>query len=214
MKKSTILIIIISLVATLTLLLLGSFGTRDASNQSTTSLIMTGRAAEWTRGKESARAELVEYLDFQCPACQAYYPVIKQLMADFPDDLKVTYAYFPLTNIHQNALPSAYAAEAAGRQGKFWEMADLLFEKQTDWSQVSDPENLFSDYAAAIGLDTERFITDFSSPATKEEVEAQRQSALSMKLAGTPTFFLNGQRVENPRSYEEFKGLIEKALEK
>lgn len=197
----------------LVLLLLGSFAPKN-EGQAEKKLSLLERSVGWVTGKESARADLVEYVDFQCSACRAYYPLVKRLMAEFPDDLKVTYMHFPLTNIHKNTIPAAMAAEAAGEQKKFWEMTDLLFEKQDEWSQAADPQSFFLEYAGTIGLDTQKFLMSLSSSALKEKIEAQRQSAINMKLGGTPTFFLNGVSLQNPRSYEEFKGLIEKALAK
>lgn len=210
MNKNTIIIIFSSLVLVAILLVLGAVTKKTPTGINAP--ILPPAAAAWMLGKETAKAELVEYGDFQCPACAAYYPLVKQLAADFPDNLKISYAHFPLINFHQNALPAAYAAEAAGRQGKFWDMADLLFERQSEWSPVANPISIFQGYAGEIGLNAVRFAADSSSPEVKEKVEAQRQAALNAKLTGTPTFFLNGKKIENPRSYQEFKTLIEKTI--
>lgn len=88
------------------------------------------------KGSREAKAVLIEYSDFQCPACQVYYPVVKQLTEELGNEILVVYRHFPLTTIHPNALPAAKAAEAAGKQGKFWEMHDMLFDKQSEWSAL------------------------------------------------------------------------------
>lgn len=207
MKKSTIYAIVGSLILVVVLLALGA-------NPSTGgNLTLAEGDLEWVKGNPDAKVELVEYLDFQCPACRSYSGMVNQLLLDFPEDLKVGYLHFPLTNIHANALPSALAAEAAGAQGKFWEMADLLFERQSDWSQTVTPAETFGQYAQQLGLDPVRFLSDFNSDAMKEKIISQQKTGLVMKLSGTPSFFLNGKKIENPRNYEEFHRLIEKAID-
>ena len=90
-------------------------------------------------GTPSARVTLIEYGDFQCPACGSYYPIVKKLESDFPKDLRVVYRFFPLVNVHQNAMPAAQSAYAAGKQNKFWEMHDALYENQNSWANT-DPK--------------------------------------------------------------------------
>lgn len=165
------------------------------------------------KGEATISATLVEYSDFQCPACAAYYPVIKQINKDFGDKLRFVYRYFPLRNIHKNAEISSIAAEAAARQNKFWEMHDLLFENQTEWSNLQDPRGKFKEYAKFIGLDMEKFQNDLNSKEVKDKVEADYQNGLSLKVNATPTFFLNDQKITNPRTYEEFKIKIEEVLQ-
>ena len=163
---------------------------------------------EWIKGSATARATLVEYSDFQCPACGAYYPVVKSLLEEYPDDLRVVYRHFPLTSIHPSALPAALATEAAGKQGGFWEMHDMLFEKQEEWSGGGAREK-FVEYAEEIGLDTAKFEEAMDLPETKEAVSKDMITGNSLKIRGTPTFFLNGQKLENPAGLEPFRALIE-----
>ena len=154
---------------------------------------------------------MVEYSDFQCPSCASYQPIIEALLNDFPNDLRFVYRHFPLVAIHKNALSAAMAAEAAGLQGKFWEMHDLLFEKQAEWSQKSDPKDFFVGYAKELGLDEKEFISDFESKSLDEKLRSSLKEADSLGLSYTPTFFLDGREIK-PRSYEEFKKLIEEEL--
>jgi formate-nitrite transporter family protein len=165
------------------------------------------------KGPENARVTVIEYADFQCPTCAAYAPVIEQLHDDYPDDLKVVYRYFPLQTIHPNATLAAQAAQAASLQGKFWEYHDLLFSRQSDWSDDNKAKEKFLSYAQELGLNVDQFTTDLDSKETKNRVNADYRSGLSAGVQGTPTFFLNGQPLENPRGYEAFKKAIDDKLQ-
>lgn len=164
------------------------------------------------KGNKVSKTVLIEYSDFQCPACRSYYLITKQLMVEFGDKIAFVYRHFPLTNIHPNAELAARAAEAAGKQNEFWGMHDLLFEKQSEWSNSSNPEPLFEKYAALLGISVEQFKTDFNSVEVKNFVKAERAYAIKSGLNATPTFFLNGEKIENPKTVDEFRALIRKAL--
>jgi len=164
---------------------------------------------EWIKGEASASATLVEYGDFQCPACGNYYPLIKQLEEKYPEDLRVVYRHFPLISIHPNAMPAALAAEAAGAQGMFWEMHDILYEKQTEWSGSKDAVLMFETYAKELGLDLDKFKLDMTSSEIKDAVNADIVSANAVGVNATPTFYLNGTKLQNPAGLEPFSSLIE-----
>ena len=167
------------------------------------------RSDDWVKGNPKAAVRLIEYSDFQCPACGSYYPLVKELAEEYGDRVAFVYRHFPLATIHRNAFSAAIAAEAAGRQGDFWGMHDTLFEKQAAWGESSNPEELFAGYAADLDLDAERFRTDsVDSSLTRVERDAMNGLALN----STPTFFLNGVKIANLRSLEEFKTQIEAAL--
>ncbi len=159
-------------------------------------------------GDTKSQVTLIEYSDFQCPACGAYYPLVKQLVKDFPN-LAVVYRHFPLQQ-HGNARIAAQAAEAAGMQGKFWEMHDLLFDGQRFWSEEKNAKDIFNTYAEKLGLNLEKFKADFDSSEVKNNIEADVQSGTA-QIDGTPTFFLNNQKIQNPQSYEQFRGIIQQA---
>jgi len=169
------------------------------------------RENERIYGRNDAPVMLVEYADFQCPACGAYYPLIKTLEQDFSDKLAVVFRHFPLTAIHSNALPAARAGEAAGQQGKFWEMHDMIFEKQHEWSASTEVEKIFRHYAEVLGMDVDRFSTDYNSKSFDAKIKNDFNSGETLGVQGTPTFFLNGTKINNPRGYEEFRNLIEQA---
>jgi protein-disulfide isomerase len=163
-------------------------------------------------GNPNGTIELVEYSDFQCPACAAASPKVNQLLIDYKDKIKFVYRHFPLKSIHPNAEPAAKAAEAAGVQGKFMEMGDLLFKNQSSWKDSPNPTGLFVDYATQLGLNTDDFQRDMRSDDIKTKINRDYQSGIDGGVNSTPTFFLNGKKIANPATYEGFKQLIEEAI--
>lgn len=160
---------------------------------------------KWTSG---STVVLTEYLDFECEACKANYPILKQLYQEFSWDIQIVVRYFPLP-WHSNSSTAAYAAQAASKQGKFWEMHDLLFETQSLWwekRQVNQEQ--FVSYAQKIWLDIEQFKSDVASQAVQDRVSRDKNEWTKLWITGTPAFFLNGQRIQNPRTIEEFRTLI------
>ena len=191
-------------------IVLGMIGIVSKKTEGT--LINPVNSSDWIRGNRNAKVVLVEYSDFQCPACAYYSSLVKNLERDFPNDLAVVYRHFPLEQIHKYAKLAAQAAEAAGKQEKFWEIHDTLFEKQSEWSMSDDALQNFISYAKALGLDINRFQIDLNSKDVEEKIQKDITSAYDQKLAGTPTFFLNGKQISNPRDYKEFNNLIQKEL--
>ncbi|PIZ75674.1 protein-disulfide isomerase [Candidatus Peregrinibacteria bacterium CG_4_10_14_0_2_um_filter_38_24] len=173
-------------------------------------------SVDHTRGDKESNIILIEYSDFQCPACKQYSEVVKEVVSEFESHMVFAYRYFPLRQIHKNAVPSAQAAEAAGLQGKFWEMHDTLFANQEAWSPMPQAQatEAFKAYAKAIGLDADKFEKDLNSNAVITKVNADEMSAKTAKLNHTPTFFLNGKEINNPKNLEEFRKLIRDEVEK
>jgi protein-disulfide isomerase len=165
------------------------------------------------RGAVAAKVTLVEFGDFQCPACGAYEPLIRQVEADNANVLRVVFKHFPLTQIHPNALLAAKASEAAGLQGKFWEMHDILYDKQTEWSGTLSARDAFIAYAGTLGLDVAKFTQDLNNQSIEDKVVAEYKEGIRLGVQGTPTFFLNGKMIQNPSSPEEFNKLIQDAAE-
>jgi protein-disulfide isomerase len=159
------------------------------------------------QGNSNAKNVFVEYADFQCPACAAASEILKQVPAQFPDTVFV-YRYFPLVQIHPNSVESAMAAEAAGAQGKYWEMHNILFQKQTDWESVSDPLDLFAQYAQSAGVaDINQFKTDITDKKYLPVIEKNNNEALGMGLPGTPSYFFNGHSLQA----SDLAGLLKEA---
>ena len=165
--------------------------------------------SDHTKGTPSNAISLIEYSDFQCPACASYYPLVAQLTSELSDKLYFAYRHFPLPQ-HSNATFSAEAAEAAGLQGKFFDMHDTLFRNQSDWAPLSSNQakESFTKYAKELGLNMDQFQQDFKSDAVKNVVQKNYKSGLAARVDATPTFFLNGKKLSAPQNYEAFKKLI------
>jgi len=163
------------------------------------------------KGDKEALATLIEYSDFQCPACGSYYPIVKKVSEDLGAKVRFAYRHFPLPQ-HKNAKLAATVAEAAGKQGKFWEMHDLIFQNQSDWSEEKNAAIFFAKYAQELGLDLTRFQTDIASDDIKAKIENDYKSGVKAGVNSTPSFFLNGKKMDNPRNYDEFKNAIEQTL--
>lgn len=182
-------------------------GGNQGGNQTAT-LIDSISQTDWFLGKNDAKVILVEYGDYQCPACAAYHPFTKQLIQEFGDNIAFAYRYFPLRSIHKNADITAQAAQAAGKQAKFWEMHDLLYKNQKSWENAGNVEEIMVGYAKSLGLNIDQFKTDLNSKAAKDKIESDFQSGLRAKVQGTPTFFVNGKSIQNPLSYDEFRSIL------
>lgn len=165
-------------------------------------------------GNFSSPVTLVEYSDFQCPACGAFYPITKKLLETNGTKMRFVYRYFPLEGLHPNALGAAKAAEAAGKQNKFWEMHDLLFERQKEWSNENNIRDVFVRYANELGLNTGQFTIDLESTDTKTRIKHDIESGERAGVEGTPTFFINGEKIDNPGSYDEFQKFIDNMVAK
>ena len=160
-------------------------------------------ARDHIRGPVDAGVTLVQYGDYECPYCRSASLVIPRLLERFGDDLRFVSRHFPLPDVHPNAALAAEAAEAAGVQGKFWEMHDLMYERQ-DRLQLGD----LLRYAAELGLDVGAFEADLSSARFGDRVTADVAGAEAAGVAGTPTFFINDRRYVG--AYDEAS--LERAL--
>ncbi len=154
-------------------------------------------------GAAQASLTLVEYGDFQCPACGAAYPRTQRLLTTFRDELRLVYRHFPLTQIHPFALLGAMAAESAGRQGHFWEMHDLIFEHQP----LLDFEGVMQ-FAAQLSLDLERFRAGLSDGDLEARIRDDFLGGVRSGVNGTPGFFLNGEKLLGMPDVEAFRAYI------
>lgn len=160
-------------------------------------------------GNLEAAVELLEYGDYQCPYCGRAYPVVKTIQQQMGDNLKFVFRNFPLTKIHPQAKMAAVATEAAGLQGKFWEMHDVVFENQRRLFKSA-----LLDYARALDLHIERFDADLDNAALITKVEADFESGLRSGVNATPTFFVNGEKFTGDWSTDALVIFIETCLEK
>jgi len=163
--------------------------------------------------KGEGETVLVEYSDFQCPACLQYQPSLRQLLTELPGKVTLVYRHFPLRQAHPNAQIAAQASEAAALQGKFWEMHDVLFATQSEWSNDANATEKFSTYAQALGMNVEKFNVDINSDEVKAKVNSDLEGGVQSGINSTPTFFVDGKKLTNPKNYQEFKSMIENAAD-
>jgi protein-disulfide isomerase len=165
------------------------------------------------RGNPKALVTVEEFGDFQCPSCGVYYSELKKIENEFGDNLRVVFRERPLIPPHEHALLAAQAAEAAGLQGRFWEMHDKLYENQTTWSVATDLVPIFVDYAKQIGLDPDRFMKDLNGEAVAARIFQDGKRAHVFNVNTTPTFFVNGKEAKDDQwKPEGLREMIKQAL--
>jgi protein-disulfide isomerase len=166
------------------------------------------------RGNPDAPVTLEEYGDFQCPPCGTFAAFVGQLEKEYNSRLRVVFRNFPL-KMHEHAREAAQAAEAAGLQGRFWDMHDVLYREQDVWSKAPNARELFESYAGTIGLDLEKFKKDMDSEQASARVDADRQRGESLGVQTTPTMFINNQPVDpKDRNPDGIRAEINAALQK
>lgn len=170
----------------------------------------TSGGSNHTYGPDNAKVKIVEYADFECPACGYAAPELRKAAEANATTVQVTFRHFPLPG-HANARLAAQASEAASNQSKFWEMYDLLFAKQSEWANVSDPTNIFLTYAKALSLDDKKFSLDLVSAESKSIVDTDDRYSQSLGIDQTPTFYLNGQKLTGAKTAAEWQTLIDAA---
>lgn len=154
---------------------------------------------------------VVEFLDFECEACGAYYPVVEELREKYAERITYAVRYFPLPG-HFNSTHAAVAAEAAAQQGRFEDMYHRLFETQTEWGEAQESRaSLFRDYAAQLGLDMTAYDTAVADPATEERVRSDFEEGRALGVGSTPTFFVDGEPLVIER-WNDLEAAIEAAL--
>jgi len=180
MKKFTFLLIVFAFI-----------GGSNIVAQDVESEVISG----WSKGNQNAKVRLEVFNDYQCPSCTIFNEKLKIFESKFSNDLQITFRHFPLTMIHKNAMSAAQAVEAAGMQGKFWEMSDLILEEQQKWATKESAEKMFVKYARKLGLDIEKFKSDLESETVKNRIDADVKRAKSLSLSGTPTVLLNDRKL-------------------
>jgi len=182
----------------------------------TTSTTTTASVSDHSRGAGNKKVTLTEYGDFQCPVCAQYHTVINQIEAKYGDDITFTYRHFPLDSIHPNARAAHRTAEAASKQGKFFEMYDLLYTNQSSWSTSPNAALIFESYATKLNLNLETFKKDFISEAVNDTINADANEGKKLGVTGTPGFYLNGRALQDNerRSYDELVKAIDAEIAK
>jgi len=215
-KRFMALIVVVILV----FVAIFAFGNKPGANSSTG----TGTPSQHVEGLGQDHVTLVEYGDYECPYCGEYFPIVKQVVAQYYNQITFQFRNFPLTSLHPNAFAGARAAEAAALQGKFWQMHDLLYEQNeiyyesnettTNWVGASNPQTYFDQYAAQLGLNITKFNQDYSSNQVDQTINADMAAGNKLGIDATPTFFLDGKQISVGESASEFESLINAAIAK
>lgn len=182
-----------------------------SNHKQTTTTSSGAKPTNHVEGNLSSNVKLVEYGDFQCPFCEAYFPTVQTIYNDYKDKISFQFRNFPLVNNHPNAFAAARAAEAAGLQGKYWEMHDMLYDSANwqAWTPASDPNSYFDSYAQQLGLNVDQFKKDFASSKVNDLITADMNAGNKLNIQGTPTFFLDGKQVQISNTVESFKKVLD-----
>jgi protein-disulfide isomerase len=203
----------------------GAYSNGTASNTASSTFVSTTApaitATDWKEGNPNAPVTLIEYGDFECPACGEYFPLLQQLLPNYSSTVLFVFRNFPLTTIHPFAEIGAEAAEAAGLEGgasKYWAMHDLLYTDQTQWSTNSalTPAQVvsqyFNGYAQSIGLNVAQFDTDMNATSVTDKIQNDLAGGTAAQIDHTPTFFVNLQQIPNPTSLQDFENTLNAAI--
>ncbi len=167
-------------------------------------------------GKKDSGVVLIEYGDFQCPGCRTFHLNFEPLMEEYKDKITFVFRNFPITTIHPNARVAAATAEAAGLQGKYWDMHNLLYERQNDWNAISvdERDKKFETYATELKLDLDKYRTDIASSAVSQKITFDQTLGKANGVTGTPTLFLNGETVapDKYKSTELIRNMLNEAI--
>lgn len=212
MDKRFLIIMGIIIVAFLGIFFAGNSKNESASNET------IGSVSNHSIGNNAKNVELLVYGDFECPACGQFAGIEKQVVEAYQNDIKFTFRHFPIDTIHPNARAASRAAEAAGAQGKFFEMHDLLYQNQSQWSSqvTNNPQIIFENYAKELGLDIDKFKVDYVAESTNNTINADKNEGNNKGVSGTPTYYINGEKVDNSRltTVESFSKVIDEAIAK
>lgn len=163
------------------------------------------------QGTRTYPVTIVEFGDYQCPACAYVEPIVEKILSDYPE-VKLVFRHFPLPG-HQNAMAAARAAEAAGEQGKFWEMHTAIYLNQDIWSTMTTPTDAFVEIAKKLNLDVEKFKLDMTSEKYDQFITNDRKDGIDAGVNATPSFFINGRKYLGGNNYITLKLAVDEALE-
>ena len=202
--------ILLGIIAVIVAGLIGVFVMFNKQGSSTTTdASKLVRATSQKQG--SGSVQLVEFGDYQCPACGAAYPNVQKIMKEYDGKVTLIWRNYPLETIHKNALVSAQYAQASAQQNKFWEMHDKLYETQKEWSELADPTGKFAEYATALGMDAAKLKNAAKDGAVNAIINQDKTDGDAVGVQGTPTFFVNGKQVAS-YDYASLKAAIDAAL--
>jgi len=213
-KTKPIVIIVLAVALAAVIAVYGSRKSVPASETASKSTIEANSGGGHVRGNASAPVTLVEFGDYQCPSCGYYHPIVDELLRRYPEKVKLEFHHYPLIQMHPHALAAAMAVEAAGDQGKYWEMHDLVYTHQREWSAMPNPESEFLAFAAQLGLDANKFMRSVKSTDVEKRILEDIQRGSNLKVGGTPSFFINGRSVDPlPDGVDKFAKIVDDALQ-
>ncbi len=202
-----------AVIAVIVIIFIGVFALGgDKKSDSDSKNSSSGGGSQHVRGTGTTGVTLVEFGDYQCPYCGQYYPTVEQVVAKYGDQIKFQFKNFPLTSIHPNAFAASRAAEAAGLQGKFWEMNSIIYQNQSAWSEQTDATPIFAQFAKQLGLNVDQFKKDSASSKVNDVINADMAEGTKLGVTGTPAFFINGKKADISNSVESFSKAIDAAI--
>ncbi len=208
MKKDTSIILGIMGVVIVVVVWLIAAG----SHNGTAATSSASDALAPTKGPANAKVHLVEYGDFQCPACAGAVSIIHTLTAAYPDSLQLSFMHFPLSQ-HQNAFAAAVTAEIAKENGHFWEMYDMLYANQQSWENSPNALAIFKDFATVVGVDKAKYQQAVANPSKYQtRVRDNQQKGTNLQISGTPTFFINDKIYTGEITLKGLKEQIDTAM--
>lgn len=202
-KKTWIIFAAICIVVLTGLIYFSSKSKIDVSGVNTNSILkastQSGDIADHVFGVQNSKVVLYEYGDYQCPSCGAAYQPVKDVTSKYQGQISFVFRNFPLVTLHPNARAAAAAAEAAGLQGKYWEMHDMLYEGQTDWEQLDSNArtNYFASYAKTLGINVNKFTSDLTATNIDQKISFDIALGKQLGVDATPTFYLNGTKLDD-----------------
>jgi protein-disulfide isomerase len=211
MSKQFWAVIIVVILGFVGILALTGNKSNSNSGKSSSSI---GTLTQHIEGQGKDGITLVEYGDYECPFCGEYFPTVKAIQAEYDQQIFFQFRNFPLINIHQNAFAGARAAEAAALQNQFWQMHDILYENQSQWTGATDPTTFFDQYATQLGLNLTQFKSDYASGKVNDLINADMAEGNKLNIQGTPTFFLDGKEIQVADSASAFEKLINAEIAK
>lgn len=208
MPKELKILLGITLITALVIGIAVMIGGQNTTAKIDTSVLVRSDSHQTNPG---AKVTIVEFGDYQCPACSVTHPFIKQALSDYEGKINFVFRNFPLSQ-HGNALISAEAAEAAGKQGKYWEMHTILYEKQDEWSGLADPMKTLISYAQSLGLNIDQFKKEVENQTYKDFIQKDTDDGVTVGIDATPTFYINGTKMVGISNYESLKKIIDAQL--
>ncbi len=215
MNKEAKIIFSISILIIAGVVALLAFGPKENTSGKIADNTLLVRDTSHMTGKKDAKVTIVEFGDYECPACAMAEPILKQIISIYGKnpDFNFVFRNFPLPQ-HKNSLIAAEAAEAAGEQGKFWEMNSLLYENQSEWSESANPIDIFVKYAGKLGLDKNKFKNEIENNKYDSIIEADKADGEAINVSWTPSIYINGELQKTMPTLEQFKSKIDELLKK